>query len=138
VLAVTSQGAVDFSKLSAKLNSKAVTLTKTTTYSPPDTPANTISYFTLSQPLAAGSLVISAGTTSFNFTIPALKYGTINFNLKPISSLIYGVNFPTSASYINLLGVTMSRWGGNAVRVRSCRVCGESPKLVIEGDGLQP
>lgn len=32
-----------------------------------------------------------------------------------ISSLIYGVNFPTSASYIKDLGVTISRWGGNAV-----------------------
>jgi hypothetical protein len=28
---------------------------------------------------------------------------------------IYGVNFPTSASYIQHLGVTISRWGGNAV-----------------------
>jgi hypothetical protein len=36
----------------------------------------------------------------------------VNF---PISPLIYGVNFPTSASYIQDLGVTISRWGGNAV-----------------------
>ncbi len=34
---------------------------------------------------------------------------------KPINSDIYGVNFPTSASYIQHLGVTLSRWGGNAV-----------------------
>jgi hypothetical protein len=33
----------------------------------------------------------------------------------PISPMIYGVNFPTSASYIQDLGVTVSRWGGNAV-----------------------
>lgn len=32
-----------------------------------------------------------------------------------INPHIYGVNFPTSASYIEHLGVTMSRWGGNAV-----------------------
>jgi hypothetical protein len=34
---------------------------------------------------------------------------------RPISPLIYGVNFPPSASYISDLGVTLSRWGGNAV-----------------------
>jgi hypothetical protein len=28
---------------------------------------------------------------------------------------VYGVNFPTSADYIQKLGVTISRWGGNAV-----------------------
>ena len=33
----------------------------------------------------------------------------------PISPLIYGVNFPTNAAYITQLGVTVSRWGGNAV-----------------------
>ena len=33
----------------------------------------------------------------------------------PISPLIYGVNWPPSASYIAQLGVTISRWGGNAV-----------------------
>lgn len=33
----------------------------------------------------------------------------------PINPHIYGVNFPPTASYINHLGVTLSRWGGNAV-----------------------
>ena len=33
----------------------------------------------------------------------------------PISPLIYGVNWPPSASYIQQLGATISRWGGNAV-----------------------
>ena len=32
----------------------------------------------------------------------------------PISPRVYGVNFPTSASYIQHLGVTISRKGGNA------------------------
>jgi len=32
-----------------------------------------------------------------------------------IDPLIYGVNFPPSADYIKHLGVTVSRWGGNAV-----------------------
>lgn len=31
----------------------------------------------------------------------------------PISSRIYGVNFPLNASYINNLGITNSRCGGN-------------------------
>jgi GPI mannosyltransferase 3 len=34
---------------------------------------------------------------------------------KTINPYIYGVNFPTSADYIKTLGVTISRWGGNAV-----------------------
>ena len=33
----------------------------------------------------------------------------------PINPHIYGVNFPTDAGYITRLGVTASRWGGNAV-----------------------
>ena len=33
----------------------------------------------------------------------------------PIDPHIYGVNFPTSPDYIEHLGVTISRWGGNAV-----------------------
>ena len=32
----------------------------------------------------------------------------------PINPRVYGVNFPTSASYIQHLGVTISRKGGNA------------------------
>jgi hypothetical protein len=31
----------------------------------------------------------------------------------PISPRIYGVNFPPNASYINNLGIKISRWGGN-------------------------
>lgn len=117
VLAVTSQGDVDFSQISTTLNGKDLTLNKTATFSPSDTPSQTISYFTLSSPLSAGSLLITAGTnTTFNYTIPAPSYGTINIgNTKDISPSIYGVNFPTDADYIKLLGVTVSRWGGNAV-----------------------
>lgn len=117
ILAVTSQGDVDFSQISAMLNGKDLTLNKTATYSPSDTPSQTISYFTLSSPLSAGSLLIVAGTnTTFDYTIPAPSYGTINIgNTKDISPSIYGVNFPTDADYIKLLGVTVSRWGGNAV-----------------------
>jgi hypothetical protein len=117
VIAVTSQGAVDFSQVSATMNNATVSLKKAATYSPPDTPALTITYFIMSKPIASGSLVISTdANTTFSHTIPAVKYGTITMgNTKAISSDIYGVNFPTDANYIQLLGVTMSRWGGNAV-----------------------
>ena len=117
IIAVTSQGAVDFSQVSARLNNATVTLRRGATYSPADTPALTITYFTMSTPIAPGSLVISAGgNATFSHTIPALKYGTVNIaNVKNISNDIYGVNFPTDAAYLQLLGVTMSRWGGNAV-----------------------
>ncbi|GJE93305.1 glycoside hydrolase family 44 protein [Phanerochaete sordida] len=116
LLAVTSQGAVNLSQVSATMNSKNVPLTKLTTYSPPDTPAQTITYFTLAQPITNGSLVVTAGTSTFSYSIPAVKYGTITIgNTKAISDLIYGVNFPTDAPTISTLGVTLSRWGGNAV-----------------------
>lgn len=42
-------------------------------------------------------------------------YSIVQQVSKPINPHIYGVNFPTSASYIQHLGVTISRWGGNAV-----------------------
>ncbi|KAG9033104.1 hypothetical protein FS837_002547 [Tulasnella sp. UAMH 9824] len=117
LIAITTQGNVDLSTVKVKLSNATVAISKTTTYSPIDTPSKTITYFTLSKSFAAGSLVITAGTnTSFTYTLPAVRYGTINVsNTKPISPDIYGVNWPTSASYIQHLGVTISRWGGNAV-----------------------
>ncbi|KAG8960613.1 hypothetical protein FRC05_006721 [Tulasnella sp. 425] len=117
LIAVTTQGKVDLSTVKVKLNNATVAISNTTTYSPIDTPSKTITYFTLAKSLTAGSLVVTAGTnTTFNYTLPAVRYGTINLpNIKPISPYIYGVNFPTSASYIQHLGVTISRWGGNAV-----------------------
>ncbi|KAI0028548.1 glycoside hydrolase family 44-domain-containing protein [Vararia minispora EC-137] len=117
IIAVTSQGAVNFSQISATLNNATVSLKKAITYSPPDTPGQTITYLTMSTPIVTGSLIIMAdANTTFSHTIPALKYGTITTgNTKSISDLVYGVNFPTDASYIQLLGVTISRWGGNAV-----------------------
>ncbi len=35
-------------------------------------------------------------------------------NRHPISSYIYGANFPPSAAYIKSSGLTLSRWGGNS------------------------
>ncbi len=119
MIAVTHQGAVDLSQVFVHLNNATVALKQAATYSPADTPALTITYFTLSKPIVPGSLVITTGgntTGTFSHTIPALKYGTITIaNVKDISSDIYGVNFPTDADAIALLGTTVSRWGGNAV-----------------------
>ncbi|KAI0821497.1 glycoside hydrolase family 44-domain-containing protein [Irpex lacteus] len=115
-IAVTTQGNVDVSTLAVTLNNKAIKVTSQTSYSPVDTPSKTIWYLTLADALAPGSLVLSSGDASFNYTLPTVMYGSITTgNHKPISPLIYGVNFPTSASYIQHLGVTISRWGGNAV-----------------------
>lgn len=36
-------------------------------------------------------------------------------NAFAINPDIYGINFPTNAEYIQDLGATLSRWGGNAV-----------------------
>ncbi|KAF9014041.1 glycoside hydrolase family 44-domain-containing protein [Cyathus striatus] len=87
-----------------------------TTSVPVDAPAKSITYLILASSLAPGSLIITAGGTTFNHTLPAVQYGRLVTSVKTdISPLIYGVNFPTSASYIQHLGVTISRWGGNAV-----------------------
>ncbi|KAG8988584.1 hypothetical protein FRB90_002671 [Tulasnella sp. 427] len=117
IIAVTTQGKVDLSTVKVKLNNTAIAISNTTTYSPIDAPSKTITYFTLAKALAPGNLTVTAGTnSSFAYTLPAVRYGTINpSNTKAISPWIYGVNWPTSASYIQHLGVTISRWGGNAV-----------------------
>jgi len=59
--------------------------------------------------------LISSGSnpnSDRNLYIPFSIVQTVS---TPINPLVYGVNFPTSASYIQHLGVTVSRWGGNAV-----------------------
>lgn len=56
---------------------QSVSISNTTTYSPVDAPAKTITYFTLSKSFTSGSLVITAGTnTTFTYTLPAVRYGT--------------------------------------------------------------
>ncbi|KAJ6616303.1 glycoside hydrolase family 44-domain-containing protein [Mycena sp. CBHHK59/15] len=115
-IGVTTQGAVDLSSITVKLNGKTVGITNKTTYVPAGTPSKSITYLTLASTFVPGTLLITAGSSTFNFTLPAVQYASIvqqvNF---PIDPHIYGVNFPTSASYIQDLGITMSRWGGNAV-----------------------
>ncbi|KAF7365841.1 Endoglucanase A [Mycena venus] len=120
-IAVTTQGDVDFSTFAVSLNGQSVKILNTTTYTPVGTPSKSVTYLTLAKNFVQGSLVIdtgvpNGGNPTFNVTLPAVQFASfvqqVNF---PISPLIYGVNFPTSASYIQDLGVTMSRWGGNAV-----------------------
>ncbi|KAG8906539.1 hypothetical protein FRC00_012518, partial [Tulasnella sp. 408] len=77
IIAITTQGNVDLSTVKVKLNNATVAISKTTTYSPVDTPSKTITYFTLAKSFNAGSLAITAGTnTSFTYTLPAVRYGT--------------------------------------------------------------
>ncbi|KAJ7078814.1 glycoside hydrolase family 44-domain-containing protein [Mycena crocata] len=120
-IAVTTQGDVDFSTLSVSLNGKAVKIQNTTSYTPVGTPSKSVTYLTLGTTFAAGTLLINTGVAnggkgSFNFTLPAVQFASIVQTVAhPISPLIYGVNFPPSASYVHDLGVTMARWGGNAV-----------------------
>ncbi|KAG6890992.1 hypothetical protein C0992_011269 [Termitomyces sp. T32_za158] len=116
IIAITTQGAVNFSDVSITLNQKALTIKSNSTYHPIDTPAKTITYLTLSSSLSPGTLLITTGNSTFSWTLPSVQYASIVQSVKqPINPHIYGVNFPTSASYIEHLGVTMSRWGGNAV-----------------------
>ncbi|KAJ7220980.1 glycoside hydrolase family 44-domain-containing protein [Mycena rebaudengoi] len=116
VIGVTTQGAVDFSTVKVTQNGKAVSIKNTTSYIPVGTPSKKITYLTLGTQFAPGPLVISTATGNFTFTLPTVQYLSIVPAVsRPISSLIYGVNFPPSASYISDLGVTLSRWGGNAV-----------------------
>lgn len=116
LIAVTTQGAVDFKNVTVSLNNTPIKVTNITTFSPADTPSRTINYLKLASNLKAGSITIKAGALNVNYTLPAVQYASIVTAVsQPISPLIYGVNWPTSASYIQQLGVTLSRWGGNAV-----------------------
>ncbi|KAF8874839.1 glycoside hydrolase family 44-domain-containing protein [Infundibulicybe gibba] len=116
IIAVTTAGAVDFSTVNVKLNGKTVKVANQTTYSPIDTPSRSITYLSLASSLAPGSLLITAGNSTFNYTLPAVQYASIVQSVNhPINPHVYGANFPTSASYLQHLGITMSRWGGNAV-----------------------
>ncbi|PPQ99990.1 hypothetical protein CVT26_009272 [Gymnopilus dilepis] len=116
VLAVTTQGAVDLTDVHVALNGKAVQVASQTTYVPVDTPSLTITYFTLASSFKSGNLTITAGDSSFSYALPAAQHGIVNKTVThKINPHVYGVNFPTSASYIQHLGVTISRWGGNAV-----------------------
>ncbi|KAJ6483205.1 glycoside hydrolase family 44-domain-containing protein [Mycena sanguinolenta] len=120
-IAVTTQGAVDLSALTVSLNGKTTNIVNVTSYIPVGTPANNITYLTLAQNFAQGTLVIdtgvpNGGNQTFSFTLPAVQYLSFVQDVNhPISPDIYGVNFPVDGPYIQDLGVTMSRWGGNAV-----------------------
>ncbi|KAJ7237051.1 glycoside hydrolase family 44-domain-containing protein [Mycena haematopus] len=120
-IAVTTQGAVDFSMLTVSLNGQAVEILNSTSYVPVGTPSKNITYLTLAQNFALGTLLIdtgvpNAGNQTFNFSLPAVQYlSFVQDDNFPISPMIYGVNFPVDAQYIQDLGVTISRWGGNAV-----------------------
>ncbi|KAF9051973.1 glycoside hydrolase family 44-domain-containing protein [Panaeolus papilionaceus] len=116
IVAVTTQGKVSLSNVQVTLNGKSVSIVGNTSYVPVDTPAKSITYFNLATPFTAGSLAIRAGNTTFSYTLPSASGVSVNQGVSTyINPLIYGVNFPTSAAYIQHLGVTNSRWGGNAV-----------------------
>ncbi|KAF9532144.1 glycoside hydrolase family 44-domain-containing protein [Crepidotus variabilis] len=115
IVAVSTKGAVNLTDITVSLSGKTITVTNRTTYTPVDSPAKSITYLSLASPFKAGNLVIKSGNSSFTHVLPAAQTGSITTSTTPISPLIYGVNFPTSANYIKDLGVTVSRWGGNAV-----------------------
>ncbi|KAF8888414.1 glycoside hydrolase family 44-domain-containing protein [Gymnopilus junonius] len=103
LIGVTTQGA-------------AIQVVNQTTYVPVDTPALSITYLTLASAFKSGSLTITAGNSSFAYTLPAVQQANVQYQYnRQINPHIYGVNFPTDAGYIQHLGVTISRWGGNAV-----------------------
>ncbi|CAL1698040.1 unnamed protein product [Somion occarium] len=115
-VAVTGQGAIDYSNISVILNGKTVKVSSIKSVPSVDVSTKSITYVTLGSQFTPGTLVITTGDgTSFSYTLPAALSGSINqLNAYPINPHIYGVNFPTSASYIQHLGVTISRKGGNA------------------------
>ncbi|KAJ3573789.1 hypothetical protein NP233_g2215 [Leucocoprinus birnbaumii] len=116
IIAVTTKGNVDLSTVKVALNRVPIAVASRTTYVPADTPALSITYYTLTRNLAPGNLTIMAGNSSFSHAVPnALSGSVVQAISTPINPHIYGVNFPTNADYIKHLGVTISRWGGNAV-----------------------
>ncbi|KIM28563.1 glycoside hydrolase family 44 protein [Serendipita vermifera MAFF 305830] len=115
-IAVTTKGDVDFGTVTVTLNNQTIAATSHDTYVPPDTPSRTITYLKLESSLAPGTLTISAGSLTASYSLPPAQQGSVTTSVTTeISPLIYGVNWPPSASYITQLGVTISRWGGNAV-----------------------
>ncbi|TFK72335.1 hypothetical protein BDN72DRAFT_334184 [Pluteus cervinus] len=116
IIAVTSKGEVDFSTLSVTLGGKKLQVTGKTSYNPIDTPAKIITYLTLKSNLKPGDLVITAGETTFSYKLPSVSRGSVVTSRNhPINPHVYGINFPTDGNYIKNLGVTIARWGGNAV-----------------------
>ena len=90
LIAVTTKGSVDLKSVKVSLNGKvslpsqkrfasdshsfhrqAVTVGSSTTYTPPDTPSKAITYLVLNSSLASGTLAITAGSLSFNYTLPS-------------------------------------------------------------------
>ncbi|KAI0264118.1 glycoside hydrolase family 44-domain-containing protein [Gloeopeniophorella convolvens] len=119
LIAVTSKGAVNYTSLSIELNNKPLKVTSIKTVPTVDIAALSITYLTLAAAFSAGTLTISAtdstAPAAFNFTLPSPLSGAINNAVThPISPRVYGVNFPTDADYIQHLGVTIARRGGNA------------------------
>ncbi|PFH47178.1 glycoside hydrolase family 44 protein [Amanita thiersii Skay4041] len=116
VIAVTTIGNVDFSQLHVSINNTPIGIGSMNTYVPVDTPSKSITYLHLKSNLSAGSLKITTNNATFTHTLPAVQYASIVQSVNyPINPHIYGVNFPTSPSYIQHLGIPISRWGGNAV-----------------------
>lgn len=116
ILAVTTKGDVDVSIVKVALNGSPMAFAGHRTYVPVDAPSLSITYFTLTTNFAPGMLTIAAGESNFNHTLPNVLSGSIvQAASTPINPHIYGVNFPMSPDYIKHLGVTISRWGGNAV-----------------------
>lgn len=116
VVALTTKGEVDLSKVQVLLNGKAVKINSRSSYNPPDTPSKSITYLNLATPFAAGKLDIVAGAKNYTHTLPQITRGNLSPAKRiPIDPNIYGVNWPKNANYIKTLGVTVSRWGGNAV-----------------------
>ncbi|KAJ8077241.1 hypothetical protein PM082_001669 [Marasmius tenuissimus] len=118
IIAVTTKGTVDLKTVKVTLNGKAVTVSSSTTYTPPDTPSKAIAYLVLNTALASGTLAITAGNSSFSYTLPsalATKIDQSSASTRAISPRIYGMNWPAYASYIKSLGIKAARWGGNAV-----------------------
>ncbi|TCD68984.1 hypothetical protein EIP91_009206 [Steccherinum ochraceum] len=116
VISVTGQGDIDYTTLQVKLNGKAVKVSSIQTVPTVDISSKSITYLTLASRFAPGNLSITAGPdTSFSYIIPASTNGSINQHVSfPINDRVYGVNFPTDGDYIQHLGVTISRKGGNA------------------------
>ncbi|EFI28340.1 hypothetical protein CC1G_13870 [Coprinopsis cinerea okayama7 len=115
-VAVTTQGEVDAAAVRVFHNGRPVRVTSRTSYSPPDTPSKSITYLTLGSPLSQGNLAVVAGESSFNHTLPRAQSARLDLRRRrEIDPHIYGVNWPKNANYIRTLGVTFSRWGGNAV-----------------------
>ncbi|KAJ3124420.1 hypothetical protein HK098_001149 [Nowakowskiella sp. JEL0407] len=106
-------GTGDVSKVSLAQNGNKIGISSSVAVS---TPIPRV-YFTISASWQTGTYTVTHANGTISITIPDAISADISGtrSTKKISPLIYGVNFPPNSDYLTKSGITLGRWGGNAM-----------------------